>query len=131
MAKIRKNLDRRGSPIGKKNRFLYRGVHAGHPRIEDAKKGIVYPGDLSASTTAEEHNLGDVSQISPYTSWSFRLEVAQKNAYNYGAGGVVLRVRDDDPEPEDRWYWVVSPDYFGEEERLLFGVRIGIEVLEP
>jgi len=43
----------------------------------------------------------------------------------------VLKVTDEDPNAGDGWRWVESPDLFGEEERLLFGVRIGIEVLEP
>lgn len=110
--------------------YVYRGVHAEHPRIKDARNGIVYPGDLGGYVTAMEHNLGDVSASNPYTSWSTRLEVARKNAYNYGGGGVVLRLGAM-PKAGQGWRWVDSPDIFDEGERLLFGVRMGIEVLEP
>ena len=35
------------------------------------------------------------------------------------------------PPPGAVWSWVVSDDVWGEEEVLLFGVREGLEVVEP
>ncbi len=42
---------------------LYRGVSAKHPTIEDAKKGIVKPGNPNGDVTADQHNAGGRSGI--------------------------------------------------------------------
>jgi len=38
--------------------FLYRGVHARHPQLSNAGRGIVIPGDVNGVLSPEEHNLG-------------------------------------------------------------------------
>jgi hypothetical protein len=114
--------------------FLYRGVHAQHPRIKDARKGSVFPGQIDGAVTPEQHNEGGYSARSPYTSWTVDLETAQKYACDGPAAGVVLRVPDDTGTHASSgmtWRWVSSPDIYEEGEVLLLDVRINIEVLEP
>jgi hypothetical protein len=112
-------------------RFLYRGVHGKHPQIAAARAGVVVPGDPDGMITAKQHNAGGFSELSPYTSWSERIEVARIHAFpSYSPRGVVLRVPDSKPGPNDTWDWEASPDASGEYEVLLFGVRMGLEVFE-
>ena len=56
---------------------LYRGVSAKHPAIEDAKKGIVKPGNPNGDVTEDQHNAGGRSGDSPFTSWSRDPEIAK------------------------------------------------------
>ncbi|MCY1022376.1 RHS repeat-associated core domain-containing protein [Pyxidicoccus sp. MSG2] len=108
--------------------FLYRGVSAKHPEIESARQGIARPGDVNGTVTAEEHNMGGVADVSPYTSWARTPRIAMDNAVKDGSGGVILRVRTGAPPPEAKWRWVWSPDEWGEGEMLLHGIREGIDV---
>lgn len=112
-----------------KSIYVYRGVHAKHKMLEAARAGIVVPGDLNGDITPVEHNLYDESAISPFTSWTYTLSVARRFANSRGSGGVVLRLLKDDPMQGDLWSWHDSPDIHREQEVLLRGVRIGIEVL--
>lgn len=41
-----------------------------HPALQDAKSGIVRPAQPDSRVSAEEHNLGSVSGLSPFTSWT-------------------------------------------------------------
>jgi hypothetical protein len=112
-------------------KFLYRGIHGRHPQIAAARAGVVVPGNPNGSITAKQHNAGGFSELSPYTSWSERIEVARTHAFPVGEPrGVVLRVTDSNPGPNDQWDWEASPDASGEYEVLLFGVRMNLEVIE-
>lgn len=110
--------------------FLYRGIHARHPALAEARQGMVRPGKADGTVTPRQHNLGGFSGVSPYTSWTRRLEVAQWHARQAGPGGVVLRVRAGAPPPLATWQWVYSEDEYGEDEVLLRGIRLEVEVLE-
>ena len=109
--------------------YVYRGVHPKHIKIADARSGIVTPGDPLGEMTPEEHNVLNESGCSPFTSWTYSLEVARRFAKRPARGGIVLRVTKDEPGPRDNWEWVDSPDQHNEQEVLLRGVRIGLEVL--
>jgi hypothetical protein len=108
--------------------FLYRGVHALHPALADAKRGIVKPGDVHGKLTADDHNAGGVSAISPFTSWTIHFEIAERWAGRYGVGGVILVVPRGPPDPGATWSWELSGDLYFEYEILLRGVRYGVEV---
>jgi hypothetical protein len=111
-------------------KFLYRGVHARHPAIEAARRGEVRPGKIDGTLSALEHDVGGLSGISPFTSWTRRLNVARFHSHQQGAGGVVLRVPCGSPDPGDTWQWVYSEGSYGEKEVLLHGVRLNVEVME-
>ena len=111
--------------------FLYRGVHARHPARNSALAGVVIPGNIHGLVTPEQHNTEDVSFASPYTSWTTNIDVARTFAASRGAGGVLLRVVADAPASNDSWSWQHSLDLWGEDEILLRGIRIGVEVIEP
>ncbi len=108
--------------------YNYRGVHAGHPAYADAARGVVTPGRIDGNVGAEEHNLGGVSNVSPYTSWTARYEVALDYAKSGGPGGIVLRVKQGLPPPGATWSWEMSDDWYGEGEMLLRGTRSDAEV---
>ncbi|MEN5172302.1 RHS repeat-associated core domain-containing protein [Acinetobacter higginsii] len=108
--------------------YLYRGVHAEHPELENAKKGIVNPGKLDGTASADAHNAGGVQSNSPYTSWSRSKEVAEGFGKSKGEGGVLLRVPVGAPKENDKWKWEYSPDIWGEQEVLMKGTRKGVEV---
>ena len=109
--------------------FLYRGVHARHPQIAAARMGVVIPGSLGGFVTPDDHNRGGLERLSPYTSWTHDKRFAERIRDVYGPGGVLLRVSDGAPSAEDSWSWEGSPDRYIEGERLLRGIRIGIEVI--
>ena len=107
---------------------MYRGVYAGHPSYPAAITGVIVPGDVSGLVTPEQHNLGDSSAHSSYTSWTHLREVAMNFAVSRGSGGLLLRLPLGAPGNTDGWTWEMSPDVWLEEEVLLRGVRIGAEV---
>jgi hypothetical protein len=109
--------------------FLYRGVHARHPQLSNARRGIVIPGDVNGVLSPEEHNLGGLERFNPYTSWTAGRKTAERFRDLHGPGGVLLRVPYGAPAPEDTWSWVHSPDEYFEGERLLRGIRMDIEVV--
>jgi hypothetical protein len=108
---------------------VYRGVHAKHPMLEAARRGIVIPGNENGSVTPEEHNYGLRLDESPYTSWSYSLEEAHRHGADWGAGYVVLKLNTGSRGERTNCAWERSPDIFGEEEVLLRGVRIDCEVI--
>jgi RHS repeat-associated protein len=112
-------------------RYLYRGVHAGHPALGDAMNGTVVPGNVNGTISAELHNEGGWSHISPYTSWTRDLSTAQGFANEYGPGGVILRFETGAPPPGAAWRWEFSGDGFFESEVLLRGIRTGANVIIP
>ena len=61
-----------------------------------------------------------------------KLEVAREHAFPTGVpGGVVLRTTDDAATTNDNWSWEPSPNDFEEEDEiLLHGIRINLEVLD-
>jgi hypothetical protein len=125
MARKRMSPDQ---PSSETEYFLYRGVHANHPALADAMEGRIMPGMIHGSVSPEQHNRGNVSDISPYTSWTAEREVAEYNARRFGPGGVILILPSAGPEPHDEWSWEPSPDIFDEQEILLRGRRGGATV---
>ena len=111
-------------------RFLYRGVHAKHPEKAAAMNGVVVPGDVNGTVSPEQHNRGGWSASSPYTSWTYNEALARSYACSEKGRGVLLRTTDDAPTSSRKWRWVPSPEHYDEQETLLFGVRIDIEVIE-
>jgi hypothetical protein len=109
--------------------YVYRGVHGRHPQIAAARKGVVIPGNENGTVTPLQHNFGGFQKDSPYTSWSYDLDVARKNAWDQGAGFVILRVDKNEAPHDAGWSWEESPDELNEQEVLLRGIRIGIEVI--
>jgi len=115
--------------MGALGKFVYRGVHANHPALKAAWEGIVVPGNVEGTVSAEEHNAGGISDGSPFTSWTHDPRVAGSYARRTGPGGVVLRVRIDAPPAGASWSWEWSPDIFRESEVLLRGIRKEVEVI--
>lgn len=108
--------------------YLYRGVHANHPDLSNAKVGRVVPGNKGGTITPEQHNLGGFSADSPYTSWTHDIDVALTYASSRGKGGVLLRVNEGSPPHSATWRWEWSPDIYSEREVLLWGERSGLTV---
>jgi hypothetical protein len=109
---------------------LYRGVHADHPALQECQRGIVRPADVNGGVSPEQHNEGGFSAMSPFTSWTHDRGRAVWYANRRGAGGLLLRVPEGNPGPNEDWIWVWSPDVWEEDEVLLRGVRMGVEVIE-
>ena len=110
--------------------FLYRGVHALHPALADARRGIVRPADVESTLSAAEHNRGGFSDRSPYTSWTSDAAVARLHAQRNGPGGVLLAVPFGSAESGEDWRWEYSPDSWLEDEILLHGIRLNVEVTD-
>jgi hypothetical protein len=83
--------------------------------LADAKHGKLMPGMIRGSVTPEERNRGDVSDVSPYTSWTTERDIAEYNARRFGPGGVILILPSAGPQPNDALSWERSPDIFEEE----------------
>lgn len=111
-------------------KYLYRGVHALHPALQDAKQGIARPAKPGSLISAEQHNLGFVSGLSPFTSWTHDRQRALWFGNRYGPGGVLLQVPIGAPNPAETWSWIYSNDLWDEDEVLMRGVRLNIEVIE-
>ena len=109
--------------------YLYRGVHARHPAIEEARRGVVRVASPNSPMSAEEHNLEGIVEQSPFTSWTRDRTIAEARARSNGSGGVLLRVSEGSPGATDQWKWEYSPDVYGEQEVLPRGVRMGLEVI--
>jgi hypothetical protein len=115
--------------LGLMGGLVYRGVHANHPAIADARVGIARPGNLNGLVTPLMHNSGGHSTHSPYTSWTHNRDVAVTHARKCGLnGGVILEANADAPTPGAQWNWEYSPDRWLEQEVLLKGVRMGLSV---
>lgn len=65
---------------------LFRGVHALHPDIQNAKLGIATP--IGGHDNPIRHNAGDNNSI--FTSWTTNIWVANSFAQRKGAGGIIL-----------------------------------------
>lgn len=63
---------------------LYRGLHAGHPDMNNALKGEVHPRGGNRSEAEHIAGLND----SRYTSWTTDREIAERFA---GKGGLILK----------------------------------------
>jgi hypothetical protein len=110
-------------------KIVYRGIHAGHPAMAEAERGMIAPGNAFGTIAPEDHNDGRVSHMSPYTSWTYNRAVAEFHARKSGPGGIVLQLPAGPPQPGDTWSWEWSPDRFGEQEVLLRGKRTGATVI--
>ncbi len=91
-------------------RYVYRGLHSGHPEIANGREGRIYPDKFDGEITPAQHNAGGVSGDSPYTSWSFDLAVAERAATDRKGPGIVLRLPFRAPGSKDDWRWVDSPN---------------------
>lgn len=109
---------------------VYRGVHANHPALVDALLGIAAPANINGFVTPQMHNLGGVSDRSPFTSWTHDYSVAETNARKLGpTGGVILVASVGPPPVGAQWNWEHSPDVWREQEVLLRGIRSGLRVI--
>ncbi|WP_071825784.1 hypothetical protein [Phytobacter massiliensis] len=109
--------------------YVYRGVHRGHPDADNNIKGQVNPGDVNSEISPEEHNFGNVSGNSSYTSWTDDPDVARNFS---GPDDIILRVKTGAPKEKDLWSWEYSIDDWLEREILLKGPRDGdVEVFRP
>jgi hypothetical protein len=91
--------------------------------------GLVIPGNQNGRVTAELHNLGGVSSLSPFTSWTVHFQIALNYAKSNGSGGLILYVPAGQPSDTDPWSWQFSPDLFHEGEVLLRGIRVDALIL--
>ncbi|UXT50568.1 hypothetical protein FY136_14650 [Agrobacterium tumefaciens] len=110
--------------------YNYRGYHVGHPEIENARRGVIKPGDELSNLSPEEHNAGGFSSVSPYTSWTDAISVARRFADTHGPGGVVVKVPRGAPPPGASWKWEFSFDEYMEREILLKGSRNDATIFE-
>ena len=110
---------------------LYRGVHAKHPALPDAKKGIARPARESGGASATEHNAGGISSNSSFTSWTDDINIARTHANKEGPGGVILSAPLGAPKAGEKWNFEFSEDVFRERERLINGTREGLGVHKP
>lgn len=65
---------------------LFRGVHALHPDLPNAKIGIAMP--IGGHSDPELHNLGDNKSV--FTSWTTNIWIANSFASRKGKGGIIL-----------------------------------------
>ncbi|MBN7124826.1 hypothetical protein BSU01_24495, partial [Erwinia billingiae] len=98
--------------------YLYRGIHRGHPDEANALKGRVSPGNPNSKISEEDHNIGEVSANSPFTSWTRDPDIARKFAKD---DGVILRVITGAPKEGAGWSWAWSPDKYYEQDVLFRG----------
>ena len=100
---------------------LYRGVHATHPDIMNARFGRAIPYGLNGGhNDPRAHNAGDNKSI--YTSWTIYKSVAANFAGRRGWGGVILTKR------FHRSRITLSPDKFKQGEVLIWGIVNGAHV---
>jgi hypothetical protein len=113
---------------------LYRGAHAGHPAMADARRGICRPGNTLGTVTPQRHNDGGAAVISPYTSWTFDSAIAAIFANSRGPGDVILVSPAGAPPDPAVWHWgsqLASDDDWWENEVSLWGVKAGLGVETP
>lgn len=96
--------------------------------MQEALNGIVKPGQIGGTISARDHSLGGFSAMSPFTSWTHHVELALWYAGRKGAGGLLLRVPVGAPTQTDEWSWVHSGEDWHDDEVLLRGVRLNVEV---
>ncbi|BDO42095.1 hypothetical protein CELD12_15850 [Cellulomonas sp. NTE-D12] len=102
--------------------FLYRGLAADHPGLQDAAKGIAEPRGGHASPSL--HNGGNT--LSEFTSWTTDESIARDIASEGNGPGVVMRIANADDAGFSR---VASPDVYNESEVLIKGRVTGADVL--
>lgn len=127
--KVASRIVKKFDDIGPGDGYIFRGVHADHPDIDNAKKGKVTPGNPKGTVSAEDHNKGGHQTDSQYTSWTHNYDVAKSHAEKNGEGGRILYTRPGAPGANDTWSWHRSEDIFSESEVLLRGERSGLNVL--
>ena len=97
------------------NILLFRGVHALHPDLPNAKIGIANP--IGGHSDPELHNFGDNKSV--FTSWTTNIWLANSFACRNGNGGVVLT------KIFHRSKLTPSPDNFQQGEWLIAGIVTG------
>jgi hypothetical protein len=97
---------------------LYRGVHAGHPDIANARVGMAVPmGFLNGHDDPRRHNGGDINSV--FTSWTINKGIAAMMAGRRGWGGIILTKR------FHKSQITLSPDKFFQLEVLIRGIVSG------
>jgi len=100
---------------------LFRGVHALHPDLPNAKIGIATP--IGGHSDPQLHNMGDNKSV--FTSWTTNIWIANSFACRKGKGGVILTKQFHISK------LVPSKDVFGQGEWLVIGVVKGAIPLQP
>jgi len=95
--------------------LLFRGVHAQHPDLGNAKMGIATP--IGGHDDAKLHNDGNNKSV--FTSWTNDIWWANKFAYKHGHGGIILMKHFKTSEI------VPSQDKFQQGEFLVRGIVTG------
>ncbi|MCW3463666.1 RHS repeat domain-containing protein [Chitinophaga nivalis] len=104
--------------------ILYRGVHAKHDDLPNAKRGMAVPWGLKGGHNDPiRHN--EDQNFSIFTSWTISEKEAIKWANERGSGGVLLK------KSFKISRVVPSPDRFDEKEVLVPGIVTGAAVLPP
>ncbi|GEM_PF-3743233 len=104
--------------------LLFRGVHAQHPDLSNAKMGIATP--IGGHENPTRHNRGDNHSV--FTSWTNDIFWANKFAYRRGIGGIILMKRFKTSE------LIYSQDRFYQGEILIKGIVTGaapVPAFEP
>ncbi len=100
---------------------LFRGVHALHPDLPNAKIGIATP--IGGHLNPKLHNLGDNKSI--FTSWTTNIWLANSFACQKGKGGIILTKQFHISR------LVPSTDVFQQGEWLVRGIVNGAIPLQP
>lgn len=100
---------------------LFRGVHALHPDLPNAKFGIATP--IGGHSDPKLHNLGNNKSI--FTSWTTNIWLANSFACHKGKGGVILTKQFHISR------LVPSTDVFQQGEWLVPGIVKGAIPLQP
>ena len=95
--------------------LLFRGVHAQHPDLPNAKMGVATP--IGGHENPEWHNLGNNRSV--FTSWTSSIWLANFFANKTGKGGIILVKHFHESQ------LVTSPDKHRQNEFLIKGVVIG------
>lgn len=121
---LRETFDGYSDADKDKDVILYRGVHAKHPDLPNARLGMAIPWGLNGGhSSPTKHNENENYSI--FTSWTLSDKIAKGWATERGLGGVLLTKKFKLSQ------LVPSPDRFDELEVLVPGVVTGAKVDYP